>query len=126
MTQTPNINATTEDSRVDAILKLALVAAEYPALQVSEALEAAVCALTPEVPVRQAVNIFRLITQDYADAIDLECRGADAVLDRLGAWSGTDYLTADEKATEMAVEARGDAVLSAAMLVSTQDALEVK
>lgn len=121
MTATPDYLAH-DDIRVRAILALAQHSAEYPAMPDGGA-EVAVVAMLPQVPADQAVNVFWLVAHDLADAVDLDARGAEAVVERLGAWAGTDYLTADEKASEMRDEARRAARLSSEMLVSTQDAL---
>jgi len=58
---------------------------------------------------------------DLVDATDLDTRGADSVIERLGRWDSMVGLTADEKATEMRDEYRETARFNAAMLISLQD-----
>lgn len=113
-----------DDIRVAAILALGQFSAEYPSMD-DAPLELAVCAMLPNVPSVQVVNAFRLIAGDLGTAIDYDTRGSEAVIDLLGAWTG-DYLSADEKATEMAAGHRADARLAAEMLTSTSDSLAVR
>lgn len=120
MTTTPEYLAY-DDSRVRAILALAQHSAEYPALD-DTPLELAVAAMLPAVPSGQAVNAFRLIAGDLATAVDYDTRGAEAVYELIGAWSGN-FMSADEKADEMRDEARQSALLAAEMLASLQDSL---
>lgn len=112
---------THEDTRVRAILALAQHSAEYPAFD-DAPLEAAVVAILPNVPPRDAVNAFRLVAEDLASAVDFETNGAEAVRDRFGSWKGT-YLSADEKATELAEQCRLNAWVNAELVVSRQDAM---
>jgi hypothetical protein len=124
MTTSPNF-LDHEDSRVRAILALANLSAEYPALD-GTPLELAVVAMLPEIESWQSVNAFRLIAGDLATAIDYDTRGAEAVYDLIGVWASTFGMSADEKATEMAAVHRADARLATEMLVSTSDALAVR
>jgi hypothetical protein len=113
-----------DDIRVRAVLALADLSAQYPAMD-DTALELAVTSMLAAVEPRQAVNTFRACADDLCTAIDYDTRGGDAVTERLGAWSG-DYLSADEKATDSRDEARESARLNAELLVSLQDALAVR
>lgn len=113
-----------DDIRVAAILALGQFSAEYPSMD-DAPLELAVCAMLPNVPSVQVANAFRLIAGDLFTAVDMDARGAEAVLERFGSWSAV-HVTADEEASLLRDSARDSARLAAELLVSTSDALAVR
>jgi len=109
-----------DDVRVAAILHLAQLTSDYPALDSSPA-AMATAAIVPSVEYKQATSAFYDVVEALSEAVEYDTRGAEAI----GEWWG-DQSSADAKATEMAAERRADARLNTELLVSNSDALAVR
>jgi len=121
MTSTTLTPVTLPDVRLSALLKLAQWTADSPEFAELHDAPAIAAGLVPNIPAAEAAAAFSLIVSDLVDATDLDTRGADSVIERLGRWDSMVGLTADEKATEMRDEYRETARFNAAMLISLQD-----
>lgn len=117
------LTVTLPDPRLSALLRLAQWAADRPEDAEHYDAAAVATALAPNVPETAARTSFGLIVSDLMDATDLDTRGGDAVIERLGRWDEIVGLTADEKASEMRDEHRETAKFQAEMLLTTSDNL---
>ena len=108
--------------RVTALLMLAQAHADDYGLTRWE-YEFIATATVNRVDVTRALSVFRTISEDLESATGFDTRGGDAVVEVYGRWSDADYLTADEKATELRDELRASATVNAEMLLTLNDNL---
>jgi hypothetical protein len=108
-----------DDLRVQAILILAQFAVDC--VPTPAPLTEAAAAILRHVDPKMSKGTFHGIVTDLESADDYDTRGGEAVVDNFGGWSGTDYLTADEKASEMRDKHRANARSIAEMLVELDD-----
>lgn len=109
------------DGRAARLLVLAQMAADGD-LTTARQLTFIAPGIVPFVPVEQAQAAFTTIYQDLEEAIDFDTRGAEAVAEQYGL-DPLDYMSGDEKATELCAERRESARRNVEMLVTLNDKL---
>jgi hypothetical protein len=109
-----------EDTRVAAILSAAQSAADD--VHARPVLTQLVVEIVHGVDREMATKSFQAITEMFEEAIDFDTRGAEAVWEQYGR-DPLDYMSGDERATELRDERRESGRVDAEMLVSLHDSL---